>query len=174
MHIMIDLETMGNRPNAPIVAIGAVAFEKHGTLDLFYTTVSLESAVAAGGVMSPSTVLWWLRQSDMARGDMFDAKTPIQDALHEFSEFVERFASESPGVWGNGASFDNVILAETYRRFGLEEPWAFWQDRCYRTVKNMYPDVKMERLGVHHNAQADALSQARHLIEINRKHGDFL
>ena len=30
MHIMLDLETMGTRPDAPIIAIGAVAFNAMG------------------------------------------------------------------------------------------------------------------------------------------------
>ncbi len=30
MHIMIDLETMGTRADAPIVSIGAVAFDAKG------------------------------------------------------------------------------------------------------------------------------------------------
>jgi exodeoxyribonuclease VIII len=44
------------------------------------------------------------------------------------------------------------------------QPWRHWNDRCYRTVKSLYPDVKLERVGTHHNAVDDAESQARHLI----------
>jgi exodeoxyribonuclease VIII len=45
--------------------------------------------------------------------------------------------------------------------------WEFWKDKCYRTVKGMYPDVKMERSGTHHNALDDAFYQTLHLIAIN-------
>jgi hypothetical protein len=46
---MIDLETMGNKPNAPIVSIGAVFFEPStGELgDEFYRVVSLKSSMDA-------------------------------------------------------------------------------------------------------------------------------
>ncbi|MBK0004878.1 3'-5' exonuclease, partial [Erwinia sp. S38] len=44
-HLMIDLETMGNKPNAAIVSIGAVFFEPDsGEIgNTFYSNVQLES-----------------------------------------------------------------------------------------------------------------------------------
>lgn len=46
-NLMIDLETMGKKPNAPIVSIGAVFFNpQSGELGPeFYAVVSLESAM---------------------------------------------------------------------------------------------------------------------------------
>jgi hypothetical protein len=38
----------------------------------------------------------------------------------------------------------------------------------------MFPNVPMERSGTHHNALDDAISQAKHLIEISKAHGNFL
>lgn len=67
-------------------------------------------------------------------------------------------------VWGNGAAFDNVILASAYRRVTAGTPWQYWNDRCYRTVKALHPDVPMQRTGDHHNALDDAISQAHQLI----------
>jgi len=78
------------------------------------------------------------------------------------------------GMWGNGASFDNVILSETYLRLGMKAPWPFWKNKCYRTAKGMYPAVEINRSGTHHNALDDARSQAEHLIAIDAAHGGFL
>lgn len=49
-HLMIDLETMGTKPSAPIVAIGAVFFEPQtGELGAeFYTAVNLSSDMDLG------------------------------------------------------------------------------------------------------------------------------
>jgi len=49
MHIMIDLETMGARPNAPIISIGAVAFDANGIDREFYCNVS-----------EPTTTRWMM------------------------------------------------------------------------------------------------------------------
>lgn len=177
-HIMIDLETMGTRPDAPIIAIGAVMFDhiegggKVYADQGFYVNVDLQSAVTTGAKIDPSTVMWWLQQSKEARA-AFDTKgVDLVAALDKLDAWFDSHwangRESAYGVWGNGASFDNVILAESYKRLGMTPPWPFWKDRCYRTVKSMYPEVKMERSGTHHNALDDAISQAKHLIEMNR------
>lgn len=167
MDVMLDLETMGNGPNAAIVAIGAVEFDP-ATRSLgrhFYRGVSLETAVRGGGEIDASTVMWWLRQSDEARKGICGEGQPLQQTLVEFATWLATLA-EDVKVWGNGAAFDNVILASAYRRADLTVPWPYWNDRCYRTMKAMRPDVKMERTGTHHNALNDAESQALHLMAI--------
>jgi exodeoxyribonuclease VIII len=88
--------------------------------------------------------------------------------LLDFDLFLSRYG-EDVKIWGNGASFDNVILANAYRRNDLNIPWKYYNDRCYRTMKSLAPHIKMEREGTHHNALSDAISQANHLIRIMAK-----
>jgi hypothetical protein len=167
MHIMIDLETMGTRPTAPIMSIGAVAFDATGIHDKFYANVDLKSAVNSGAAIDPSTVMWWMSQSDESRAALLDKddQYAIVGALSALSAW--RDWGKVVGVWGNGATFDNVILRETYYRAAVPCPWPFWNDKCYRTVKGIYPDVELVRVGTLHNALADARTQAEHLIAIN-------
>lgn len=185
MHIMIDLETMGNRPNAPIVAIGAVFIskwavqEKHG----FYATVDLRSAVDGGGVVDPDTVMWWMRQSKTAQDALSNTQAQsnkLPDVLDRFEGWMNASATiingseglqDIKGIWGNGATFDNVILRETYARLGRKFPLPFWLDKCYRTVKGAHPEVMLSRTGTHHNALDDAITQAEHLFDINEVAG---
>lgn len=165
--IMLDLETMGTGPNAAIVAIGAVEFDiATGTVgDRFYRVVDLGTSVAMGGEIDADTVLWWMQQSDDARAMFTRDSVPLSVALAEFTVWMsDRGAVSGARVWGNGAAFDNVILSSAYRRSAYMQPWQHWNDRCYRTIKAQYPDVKLERVGTHHNAVDDAESQARHLI----------
>lgn len=167
--IMLDLETMGNGPSAAIIAIGAVKFDitTRAIGDEFYAVVSLEESVAQGGVMDPATVMWWMRQSDEARKKFDAPKIEFNVALHSFANFIrEGNQREDIKIWGNGAAFDNVILASAYRNAGFQTPWDFWGDRCYRTIKSLHPNVPMPRTGVYHCAVDDAKSQALHLINI--------
>lgn len=166
-QVMLDLETMGNGPSAAIVAIGAVSFSvEGGVLDEFYKAVSLETSVLAGGVMDPSTVLWWLQQSNEAREQLFKQSSTIELALAEFKEWLPQGAK----VWGNGAAFDNVILASACRRLNLDAPWKHWEDRCYRTMKAMYRSIPSVKPEVPHHALYDAKAQAEHLINIAREY----
>lgn len=161
--IMLDLETMGNGPNAAIVAIGACYFDANGIGDTFYQVVSLESSVQCGGIMDAPTVLWWMGQSDAARRQFENPGVPIVESLLSFASWCDPDAE----VWGNGAAFDNVILASAYRRTNLPIPWKFWNDRCYRTVKSRSSVPMPPRKGTAHNALDDAINQAYHLIAID-------
>lgn len=172
-HVMVDLETMGNRPGCPVVAIGAVFFsQQHGLLGPeFYRKVDLESCVRVGLKLDTSTVLWWMEQSDEARRELYTGeRVPLSQALCELSQFLATSASsvlDQPlRVWGNGANFDNPILVAAYEACQLFTPWKFWNDRCYRTIKSLRPDIKIPRTGTHHNALHDAKSQARHLLDV--------
>lgn len=174
-HIMLDLETMGNGNNAAIVAIGACTFDPRGEgvgihlADRFYAQISLKSAVEAGMQMDTSTILWWLKQSDAARKSTFDGNEiiPIGDACHRFSKWIEAIGGvKDIAVWGNGATFDNIIIRSAFRAVKLPIPWDFRGDRCYRTVANLLPEDRRPafvRSGTSHNALDDAVTQALYL-----------
>jgi DNA polymerase III epsilon subunit-like protein len=169
MDVMLDLETMGTSAQAAIVAVGAVEFDiaaqKIG--ESFYAVVDLESSVKSGGVIDTSTVLWWLQQSDEARSAFAGKGEHIATVLMRFAVWMASRASrDEVRVWGHGAAFDNVILASAYSRNQTMQPWQFWNDRCYRTIKAQHPQIKMQRTGTYHNAVDDAANQARHLIAI--------
>jgi hypothetical protein len=161
-HVMVDLETLGNGSNAVIIAIGAVEFDLNGLGREFYMTVDPQSCVDAGLKMDVSTVMWWLQQSTEARAAFKKPGVPLEIALSEFASWYPAGAA----LWGNGATFDNVILGNAYRALNGKQPWEFWNDRCYRTLKNLHPHIKMDRSGTYHNALDDAKSQALHAARI--------
>lgn len=170
-HCMIDLETLGTRPGAVLLSIGAVMFDPR-TGDLgaeFY--VELDKRQARFGMhVEENTLEWWEQQSPAARA-VFDNEhgMVLTDALRTFGAYLTvNRTSDDIRVWGNGAAFDNVLLGVAYARTELRQPWNYRFDRCYRTVCAMFPDIKREQLGTHHNALDDAKSQARHLMEIVR------
>jgi exodeoxyribonuclease VIII len=167
-HIMVDLETLSTHYNAAILAIGAVKFDtEQGIYDKFYQAIK-SLPVADGFHVSSDTMEWWARQSDEARAVFDDPNgVDIRIALINFSNWLFMDAQQDDVcIWGNGASFDNVILSTAYRICDIEQPWKFYNDRCYRTAKNLYPSVKLQRSGTHHNALDDAESQAEHLLDM--------
>lgn len=176
MHVMIDLETMSSNSNAAIVSIGACTFSvKHGVNPVkFYINVSLQDCMKYGLHVDGNTVMWWLKQSEEARSALqadekallYVQPSKLSDALTELERFLN-YRMHEYKIWGNGAAFDNVVLANAYRALGDFMPINFRNDSCYRTMKNMFPHVPIpERKGTHHNALDDAVFQAEHLIEI--------
>ncbi|WP_276182621.1 exonuclease [Klebsiella pneumoniae] len=178
VHVMVDLETMGKKNNAPIVAIGAVVFDPAtGSIgESFYKVVCLESSVNWGAVIDPSTVIWWLKQSSEARSAIVnDDAIPLQDALLQFREFVDdnvAGGSKKAQVWGNGASFDNSILRSSYDCIAEDYPWEYGNDRDVRTMVELGqaisfdPKTTIPFEGSRHNALADAIHQARYVSAI--------
>ncbi len=180
-HLMIDLETMGNTPNAPIVAIGAVFFcPTTGELGSeFYAAVDLVSDMNAGAVVDGSTVLWWLKQSSEARAAItVDDALPIKKALLELGAFAVTHSadggttSDELKLWGNGATFDNIILSAAFKRCGIRPFWGWYNDRDVRTIVELGraigfdPKHDMPFDGVQHSALADAKHQAKYVSAI--------
>lgn len=171
-HIMLDLETMSSDHDAAIVAIGACEFDTRGdgTGAEFYVRVNLESAMQAGMTISAPTILWWLQQSEVARKETFEGQTePLEYAIKQFAGYVNEISGHQPrdvAVWGNGATFDNVIIRSAFTAVGIAPPWSFKNDKCYRTIKNLVPADKLppwERTGTAHYALEDAKTQALYL-----------
>ncbi len=166
-NVMIDLETFGTQPGSVIKAIGAVAFNTaHGIYDSFYERINVQSCLDAGLTIDWNTIEWWMTQPDEARSEMVKPGELLSDVLWSFSAWVTKFRT-TVGVWGNGASFDNSLLCVAYDKIPNSFlPWKYSEDRCYRTMKNMFPAITHERTGTHHNALDDARYQAEHLIKI--------
>ena len=122
-NIMLDLETMGNGPNAAIISIGAVYFDKTGLGRTFYRKVSLESSVAAGLEMDADPVLWWLQQDYDARKEFEKKVEPLYFVLKKLTEFIDSDCL----VWGNGAAFDNIILKNAFHKCNMPVPWMYSQ-----------------------------------------------
>jgi len=181
--VMLDLETLGNGPGCAIVAIGAVPFAYHdGAAQIigngFYQVINVASSMCFGLRADASTLQWWGEQAPEARA-VIDAamdatmSQPVLAALALFDRWLEEVSGKSARdsdvrIWGNGADFDNAILAHVYRVAGLEPPWKFFNNRCYRTLKNTGPKLPLLRVGTHHNALDDARTQALHAVNILR------
>ena len=164
--VMVDLETLGTGPGCAILSIGAVAFDLDaGRLGAeFHTLVSTTSCREFGLREEGDTRDWWARQSVAARKVVEEASTcdvSLTTALERLAAFI-RSHGGAPRVrlWGNGADFDNAILADLYRRVGHQPPWNFWNSRCFRTLKSLASGHEPDREGTHHNALDDARHQA--------------
>jgi hypothetical protein len=162
---MLDLETLATSPNAMVCAIGAVAFsrEEDRLVGSFSRAIEVRTAL---GETDLKTITWWMQQSDEAR-KIFDPQVAVftqSQALDDFAVWYKDVQAQA--IWGNGVTFDNVILRNCYIQHHKKIPWPFRHDRCYRTIKNMFPNVEFIRVGTHHNALDDATSQALHLMRI--------
>lgn len=168
MNVMIDLETMGIRPNAAIVAIGGLFFDERRTYKEFYTPVSLQSCIDHGLSVSQSTVDWWAKQPAETRATWDVPNAPsLLTALTMFCDFV-RDVTIKP--WGNGVDFDMVVLKSAFEAVGAEPPWKYYNQRDFRTIRDLFPVTGVERTGAH-TALGDCKYEVNVLQEICLVHG---
>lgn len=198
VNIMLDFETLGLSENAVLLSLGAVVFDP-ATGELggqFYGNI--DPRLQPGREISADTVLWWLKQDDAARSKITDALKftdmiesgevdalegeaveevfenaahPIHHVARAFINWVEHFNDEVE-VWTNGA-VDHAWLESMMKYSGLKNPIKFWNQRDYRTLKALYPDVECVAYGCSHNALDDAIHQAKHAVAILRVHGQY-
>lgn len=173
-HVMVDLETLGRRAGCSVLSIGAVEFDaRRGLGKEFYVVVNRPSQRALGLHEDPETLKWWASQTEAARQVLDDAEAEtavsVEKALAQLTTFLAPLGLRRVKIWGNGGDFDNAILTNLYAAINQVPPWDFWNNRCYRTLKNLVPSEKLKRTGTYHNALDDAKTQAAHAVELMRR-----
>lgn len=167
-HVMLDIETMGTGMNAAIIAIGAFKFDLESPIES-QTDLSNRFYVVPTewkGEITQSTVEWWLTQPrEAANAFMMAEKLPLVDCLTELSAFVGDCC-----VWGNGADFDNAIVQAACVREGVKS-WSYRNNRCFRTIKNIYDSKAYTTPVIPHHALHDAIAQATTLVRLAKEYG---
>jgi hypothetical protein len=176
--ISIDCETLSKYFDAPVIAIGARAFDRTtGKIGAkFYMEVELSSAIKSGRV-DGSTIAWWITQSDRAK-KIFETpdskKSSLATVLVEFAHWARgqgKDSNQQSGTlyaWGNGSTQDITWLEHAYTvgGHGLTVPWDYNNSRDLRTIEDVATAIAgfdrstVKEVGVAHNAVDDATYQA--------------
>ena len=156
---MVDIETLDVEAPSIVLSAGIVLFnlnDKDTAQSLkgdrcLYTTINPTQQVEVGRSVSPSTVIWHFGQEHSS-----DTRTDGQDIrfqLYKLSEFIG-----DRKLWGNGSSFDNVILRNLFKQFDV--PFTnYWNDQDLRTLKRLSGVKDGVENKTPHNALADAKAQ---------------
>ena len=159
-----DIATLDIKPSAVVLSIGIVLFnlnedDNYDTLSQdgrsLYLVLDGDAQINEfGRTVSFGTVKWWLGQNKAAQ-TVFASRSLHPKAALE--KLVEWLAGSEPNLWGNGSSFDNVILNSLFADYGVPNPFKFWKDRDLRTLQYIAggnkPDIPR---GIEHNALDDA------------------
>lgn len=165
--IMIDLETLSTDVDGVILSIGACRFNIDQVDDAgFYRTITIDSNLAEHRTISPSTLKWWMTQGDKARAVLNDPDAvSLEQALSDLRDWLGPHTANIR-VWGNGADFDISMLKHAFGQQAA--PWAFYNVRCFRTIKSMAQAKNVPKVDpvIAHHALYDAIAQAQHLQAI--------
>lgn len=178
IDISIDLETIGTGSCAGIIALGAVRFDRNKTCqkftdprDRFYVNFDIERTFRQGlcDTSDIKAFSFWLSQPKEAQEALLSKPERLKDGLRQFAHWIRevhwgRSIAADVRVWGNGNTFDNVILRNAYDAVKVRVPWGWKQDMDMRTLMHVAEQMMhlpvIPRVGTHHNALDDAMYQA--------------
>lgn len=170
--VSVDLETLGLKPNAAIIQIGAAVFDQEGhILDNFTVTINPAGQRPA----EVDTLGWWLNQGDSGAEALrraYSSPVSIHEALHLFSSWLTQGQEPNEvGRFGGPVLFrgnkDMSWLENAYDTNGIEMPFHFQevheQRQFMRAAEYLgYDRSSMgERISGQHNALNDAIWQAK-------------
>lgn len=140
-HLMIDLETLGRRPDAIITQIGGVFFSPTGIPGEYGDTFTADVDIASqkGRTVSTNTIQFWLTQPHEASAHIVSEENPsLNSVLQDFRSFVvlNTQDKEKLMVWANGAAFDFPMLDDAFEFCQMEMPWVYHQVNDLRTLRN--------------------------------------
>lgn len=163
MKLMIDLETLGTTQKAHVLSMGLAFFDDTGVV--FSRHMLLPPQGQENRERSYSTVMWWVTQAvknpDAAKALLVSHEEgySVGSALCQLRDDI---ATHKPTeVWANSPTFDCAILRDLYDHNQMATPWQFWTERDFRTLKAVANSPAPAFDGVQHNAEADAIHQAR-------------
>jgi exodeoxyribonuclease VIII len=137
--IMIDLETLGTDSNSVILSISAVEFDlaTGETGSEFEAGLDVQQQYKIKSVIDSDTVAWWFSQDNKAIDAITRLKRDSVDkVLKDFNDWLHSidYAPKDIRLWGNGCTFDNVILRNLYKRSNVDFILPYWCDNDVRTL----------------------------------------
>lgn len=170
MHVMIGIKTLGTRPDAAIIQIGAVLFEPVSGGKIlngkgFNQYVQVQDNA---GTVDHGTVAFWLQEASAKKmGKALEKEaTSLATVLENFVLWPIALAGLDwkavGGVWANPSDFDLPILKSAYARFGQDVPWDRRATRDARTLFELVggrPEIDWTGM-TPHDAFDDAVGQA--------------
>lgn len=164
---MIDLETLGTDPDAPVMSLGAVFFDTNTkTLGpTFYLPIDVKEQIKRGRKPSGDTLQWWMGQTDAAKIVFKEQAKPTLFVLQTFAQWFKANGGKC-FVWGNGSTFDISLMEDLFRMYGVECPWKYNKIQDLRTFKRFVAKgAQVPKPAVAHHALEDAKTQAQYVLD---------
>lgn len=146
MDIIVDLETLGTDVDSTVIQIAAAEFDiTTGELvgDSFESCLDL--AYCQDIKVSGSTLSFWLKDKhnqQTLQEILVNGKYCSESQMwNAFYSWLIKKSIECNGelkLWGNGISFDNMIIRHHLGKERYSQAVKFWNERDARTLVDMY------------------------------------
>lgn len=137
-RVFIDLETLGRGPDALILSCGISTLSGQpgisgyaiASTELF---PSIGQQLAAGRKIEYETVKWWIEGQHPSYP--FDYPDEKRLMLPDFCGKILDRAIGADSICSNSPTFDLAIIRNVFNFCRFSEPWPFWKEEDFRTIK---------------------------------------
>ena len=169
IQFMVDTETGGTLPDSVIAQVGLCIFDpdKSSIISSHRWWLDVDEQEKMGRMWDDSTKQWWKERPLHVYEEVWHPNSLLIYSVTDFclSLFYQmKRWSDQPIVWANSPSFDCMLLRDLFAQAKIEVPWKYYNERDYRTVKALFPNIPNPKENTTHEAMADAVAQAEHLI----------
>ena len=108
---MLDLESLGTRPDCAILTLGAVKFDPFAPDafgDSLYLRIDVDEQLALGREVQQDTLTWWSNQAEDVREEALGEGNRV--SLESMYRQLNKFTVGVENIWCQGPAFDIVIL----------------------------------------------------------------
>lgn len=161
----LDIETLGTGNDAKMIALACVLYNRHTGEVVSESYYRFDARMMPGSV-DRSTLAWWAAQDPKVFAEAITGTQHPIEALEDFVSGIPRGIK----MWGNGATFDAIIVESALKAFNVRVPWVFWDVRDLRTLLDL-AEVTSKMFafeGDKHNALADARHQTKMALHCKR------
>lgn len=168
--LMVDIETTGLQPSrSAIIQIGAVPFNFHtGDIDaknMFKVALSMPMKRC----WTDNTEKFWKVDNAEVYAQIMASAQPWREGFMSFYRYA--CLQENARFWCKGLNFDWNFIEEYCRDLDLDMPFNFRQAKDLRSFiagmngEALFEDPYVERVGNHHDALSDCLTQLKQLLK---------
>lgn len=212
LDVVVDIETLATSKNAPIISIGALWYDNNNQPHYLYKVNDIDDLKEQDELkhIDIRTLKWWIKtmrdlgpyvKTDFEKcfnRNLVDTENEFDDAssgsyvnnllaFHNFLREAKDYAVANVlkfNIWGCSPSFDLRILEHHMKERALEVPWAYYNERDVRTIRDLirHGDFEDERdrimpfelkmQGSKHNALYDCFSEIVYINNYRKIQGE--
>lgn len=167
----VDIETLALGKYAAVPTIGIAAFTTDRILESMHIKLDYDDQIKEfGRQVDPATLRWWFEQEEKVRNATFlgDDRLLADAAISGMESFIAtfkaKFEEERALTWVKGPHFDTAILETLSEDYDVKLPQTYrdWVD--VRTI-SLLSGYSAPQFDGAHNAEIDAIEQAKEVIE---------
>lgn len=166
--VMLDIETLGFRPDTVVLTFGAIKFDPNDASNEpgpgIYHRLDVDAQLEMGRSTDQSTLDWWMEQDEEVREEAMGEGN--RTALTDFAKDLAKFLVGVDEVWAQGPTFDMIILENLLRQLEVPVPWRYGAVRDSRTLFQVLGDPREKNFDQAHNALVDCYHQAKGVQQV--------